>query len=350
MDNYSCELYERAILKHKGQKHNSKGLEKTFAVRENIRNFLDDYQAKNGPLSTYGNDVKQYQFDLQEITPPIMLHESSFSAGKSLLHDMQQLQDPSPEVQHAMSYGVPVGRMDRKMFSNTIIADVNRFFTRSGIHVQAMPNQLMSVKHLAFKDAVGDTDKISTGTVCKIGSADEDWIMEISDIFQVGPVDGKYFIFVNGKYFIPTLNNGNVIYHPWTQTPQLIARNYVRDSIQPTCRIRRKVMMYPEPSDLDNPSFYLCVDFKNPELVKEVHVPVYPQPEDTICVLGADNQEWFALVEQVDNEERTAVVKWYSETRRPGVWILMNQEDEVNFSSVLRTCQINRVFGGYSIV
>ena len=109
-------------------------------------------------------------------------------------------------------------------------------------------------------------------------------------------------------------------------------------------------MMYPEPSDLDNPSFYLCVDFKNPELLRKVHVPVYPQLEDTICVLGADNQEWFALVEQVDNEERTAVVKWYSEARRPGVWILMNQEDEVNFSSVLRTCQINRVFGGYSIV
>ena len=75
-----------------------------------------------------------------------MLHESSFSAGKSLLHDMQQLQDPSPEVQHAMSYGVPVGRMDRKVFSDTIIADVNRFFTRSNIHVQAMPNQLMSVR------------------------------------------------------------------------------------------------------------------------------------------------------------------------------------------------------------
>ncbi len=29
MDNYSCELYERAILRHKGQKHNAKGIEKT---------------------------------------------------------------------------------------------------------------------------------------------------------------------------------------------------------------------------------------------------------------------------------------------------------------------------------
>ena len=65
-----------------------------------------------------------------------------------------------------------------------------------------MSNQSMSVKRLAIKDAVGDRDKMSGGIVCKIGSADKDCVMEISDIFQVGPVDGKYFIFVNGKYFI----------------------------------------------------------------------------------------------------------------------------------------------------
>lgn len=46
MDNYSCELYERAILREKGQKHNAKGLEKTFSTRENMRNVLDDYQEK----------------------------------------------------------------------------------------------------------------------------------------------------------------------------------------------------------------------------------------------------------------------------------------------------------------
>ncbi|CAB3982325.1 Hypothetical predicted protein [Paramuricea clavata] len=43
---------------------------------------------------------------------------------------------------------------------------------------------------LAIKDAVGDRDKTSRGIVCKIRSADKDWVMEISDIFQVGPVDG----------------------------------------------------------------------------------------------------------------------------------------------------------------
>jgi hypothetical protein len=45
-----------------------------------------------------------------------------------------------------------------------------------------------------------------------IGSADKDWVMEISDIFQVGPVDGKYFIFVNGKCFSRILNDGQFLF------------------------------------------------------------------------------------------------------------------------------------------
>ena len=70
---------------------------------------------------------RKYQFDLREITLPVSLNESSYCAAKLLLHDMLQLQNPSSEVQHAISYGVPVGRMDRKVFPNAIIADIIRF-------------------------------------------------------------------------------------------------------------------------------------------------------------------------------------------------------------------------------
>ena len=86
--------------------------------------------------------------------------------------------------------------------------------------------------------------------------------MRISQVFQVGPVQEKYFTFVNGTYFIPTFDNGNVIYHPWTETKQLIPREYIRDSVQPASKIMRKVILYPDPSNLDDPQFYLCIDFK----------------------------------------------------------------------------------------
>jgi hypothetical protein len=38
------------------------------------------------------------------------------------------------------------------------------------------------------------------------------------------------------------------------------------------------------------------VDFKKSDLLEEVYVPVYPQLEDTICVLGADNKTSRCLV------------------------------------------------------
>ena len=38
-ENFSCELYERAIRSHKQQKNNAKGLEKAYVERENISPF-----------------------------------------------------------------------------------------------------------------------------------------------------------------------------------------------------------------------------------------------------------------------------------------------------------------------
>ena len=127
MNNYSCELYERAILSHKLQKHNAKGLEKTFADREALRNFLADYQERNGHLSLYGLD-KEYKFNFATAARPIMLHESSFIAAKALSHDAIKLDNHSPSLAHALSYGVVVGSMERRPYPEATIADVRRFF------------------------------------------------------------------------------------------------------------------------------------------------------------------------------------------------------------------------------
>ena len=217
--------------------------------------------------------------------PPILLHENSFSAAKALLDDIKKVDNPLPALQHAMAYGCPVGSMKRHAFSNAVVADIARFFTRQCIPIGDIPHLLLKIKYLALRDELGIVERFCAGTTCKIESENEEWTMEIADIFLVGPVNDQYFVFVNGPYFIPTLNNGNVIHNDWTQTPQLIARNYIRDSIQPACKVRRKVMMYPDPSDLRNPAFYLCIDFKKPELMKDVDVPVYPMAGERIQVL-----------------------------------------------------------------
>ena len=146
-------------------------------------------------------------------------------------------------------------------------------------------------------------------------------------------------------------SNGNIIYHEWTKTPQLIPRTYMRDSIQPTSNMKRKVTMYPEPKNIKNPSYFLCIDFANPaDLDGQVHVPVYPREQDTVCVKGTGNELWYGLVQDVDRQARKLTVQWYAETRRQGIWFLSSQqEDIIRFSSIMNLCNVKRTFGGYSI-
>jgi hypothetical protein len=138
MDNYFCELFERAILRHKAQKHNAKSLEKTFATRENVWSFLDDSQEKHGDISRYGADKRKYNFDLQEYDQlqPIHLQESSFEAGKTLLHDLGQIVNSSPTIEHCMAFGVIVGSTEKKIFPEYIVNDLRRYFNRGQIPVK----------------------------------------------------------------------------------------------------------------------------------------------------------------------------------------------------------------------
>ena len=349
LDNYSCELYERAILRHKAQKHNSKGLEKTFAVRESIRNFLEDYEQVNGPISEYGAGRQLYRFNVADAVIPYYFNELPFKSCKLLLKSLSD--NPQPYIQHALSFGVAVGRVKRKIFPASIANDLTRFFNRQGIDVR-IPRSLLCAKSIALIDDLGNVEKFTKGTTCKILSEDNttEWIMEISTILIVGPADGYYYTFVNGPYYIPTIDGrNNVITHQWTKTVQLISRDYVLDSVQPANRIKRKVMLYPEPSNLHHPRFSLCIDFKNPNLTSDVDVPIYPKVLETIRILGPGNQLWHAKVVSVDVDSRKATVQWYDHATRPGLWALTRNEDVISFLSIVGLCTVNRVVGGYQI-
>jgi hypothetical protein len=71
---------------------------------------------------------------------------------------------------------------------------------------------------------------------------------------------------------------------------------------------------------------------------------------DTIHVNGTANQVWYGFVREVDYSNRKATVQWYRETQRQGVWSRTNEEDEVHFASIVKVCNVDRVFGGYRIV
>ena len=75
-DNYSCEVFERAIRVHKQQTHNAKGIERTLAERENIRLFLRSFELHNGKLSRYSEGKKCHSVDLDNVQSAIFFSMS----------------------------------------------------------------------------------------------------------------------------------------------------------------------------------------------------------------------------------------------------------------------------------
>ncbi len=62
--------------------------------------------------------------------------------------------------------------------------------------------------------------------------------------------------------------------HPYSDSPKLIPSSD-RVIVQ-ACDITRKVILYPDPNDVENPSLYILVDYLRPT------IPLKPQDVDTI--------------------------------------------------------------------
>lgn len=350
-DNYSCELYERAIRSHKLQKNNAKGLEKTYAERENMRHFLQVYQQKNGPLCKYDDGGDTFSFDEGVLggNDPFYLHENSIAAASSLIRHSSNLE--SPKLWHAIKNGIAVGKIKCKLFDDYQVADMERYLKHENPTLDIeMPAFLQSLTSVIIQDQFRMVVKLTKGDTCIVSGGDndeEEWIMEITHLIQVGPFAEHFFTFIDGKYYVPGFHQGHVAKHTWTLTPKLLPRTYRRASVQPLSKFKTKVVIYPDPSDLDNPKYFLAIDLYNAEVNKDVTVPLFPENGDTVKVMGSRNETWYGKVCQVDFPNHTLNVQWYQETRRQDVWTLTNHEDTIRFVSLLARVQTRRVFGGF---
>lgn len=170
--------------------------------------------------------------------------------------------------------------------------------------------------------------------------------MELTEMMQACPFDGKFISFVDGKYHIRGFARGNVVKHPWTLTQKLLPHIFAGESVHPIANIKRKIILYPEPSSLDDQNYFLPIYIYNPAVYKEANVPPFPEDGDTVKVMGVRNETWYCKVCEVDLEAQSLKVQWYQETRRQGVWTLLHNADTIHFGSLIGFVQTRRVFGG----
>jgi len=349
MDNYSCELYERAVKDHKKQKHNAKGLEKTFIQRESIRSFIHEFKQRHGDISSYDCTVKCQSSKSLDQPYPLLLKESSFAAAIQLLQDCNE--NHNPRIKHAMKCGIALGKINIKTLSFRSARDIKQYLKGTlGIQEVTIPNVVKTVKSVAVQNQFGKIVELTIKDSVIIESADhaDEWIMDVKEIIIAGPIQESFHTFINGTYFVPVYENGCVVINSWTKTPHLQPRNYNRDSVQPISSFKRKVILFPDLKNAE-PTFYLPIDIQRPNISTYVKVPIYPVNGDILKIKGPNHHIWYGEVLNVDVDTRKAEIKWLKETKRDKVWMASSRKDIISFNSILGLAKATATFGGVTV-
>ena len=312
--------------------------------REAIRQFICGYEREHGPLSM--PRIASYSFvpeeHLHNPDLPVMLKESSVDSAHQLLKDLARM-DLNNAIQHAIASGVIVGSLKRRNLTPNQRDELRRL-----VHIINREDRYVTTPRGNFAskvikwNSVGDLEEFAVGDTCVVCSHDnqEEWIIQISAFVLFGPVASKYYLAVDGQFYIPGWNGRRLAVHPWTGTTQLVPRHYVRNRLQLSSQLKRKVILFPEPSNLENPSFYLSLEL-NKSPFENVVVPFYPEAEEFIRVQGGNQQEWFAKVLESDHARCKAQVQWFHE-RRPGQLVFLQQQSTINYSSIIGQIRLRR--------
>ena len=127
-----------------------------------------------------------------------------------------------------------------------------------------------------------------------------------TDFFAIC-INGEYHNFIKGNLCDPTgdihVYSGNPTVVPTFENGTFHAKN-----------VKRKVMLYPEPENITNPSYYLVIDYCRQQIpldIEDVIIPVYPVCND---MNGDDGDTWIAHVKAVNKHNKTCQVEFYIET------------------------------------
>ena len=151
-------------------------------------------------------------------------------------------------------------------------------------------------------------------------------------------VNNECHLFATGQCLELVVQGTDTEVHRWSKGALL--RLTGSEVTLPSSCIQRKVMLYPEPDNLTDPSFYVCIDYQRPHFpVSSVIVPVYPEVGDMILVKGDDPEPWRALVLSVQQRNNAVQVHFYVPHQRwgrqLGLWVRAGTRSQVvHFKSI----------------
>ena len=142
-------------------------------------------------------------------------------------------------------------------------------------------------------------------------SLDDMIILKISSIFSTKL--SKYQSFVTGEVYSHAADSsGDPMYHSYSDNPYVEPTSTVK--VLRSTAILRKVMLYPDPDMLYNPSKYIVIDYLRPIIPldkNDVIVPHYPEEGDMISVKGIGSDVYLAHIQSVNRIQKTCQVYFY---------------------------------------
>ena len=172
-------------------------------------------------------------------------------------------------------------------------------------------------------------------------SSNEEKIFTLTKLLRI-KVNNDYHLYAVGECFQPLMHGSEKAIHLWGKGA-LVRPSGVEFTV-PSSSIKRKVMLFPDPGNLLDPSTYISIDYQRPNFpVTSVIVPIYPEVADMILVKGDDPEPWRALVLNVQMRIRTVQVHFYVPHprwgRQSGLWVREGTRSQpVHFKSIVGIC------------
>lgn len=227
-----------------------KNVAKTFITRAAQLRFVTNY------LSTHSSQSVE-----PEASEPCPLKCSTMDAANALYSKL------SKEGSHGLKEtGILIGSGKVTTLSTRQTRDIKHWVletTQANLPDDSFPQIAQSFSKILVPNKIDVPSVYRVGDTVIIKDAyadDSEWISEITSIILYGPVENKYFTFVDGKYYAPQVIRGVFSLESWTKQPKLCKCSYANLCVQKASLIESKVMLYPDPHNRDRPSYFLAID------------------------------------------------------------------------------------------
>ena len=249
-DNYWCYVYERLVKYYKRQTTNMRNVAKTFITRAAQLRFVTSY------LSTHVSQTVQ-----PEASEPYPLKCSTMDAANALHSKLSK--EGSAGLKET---GILIGSGKITTLYTHQIRDIKHWVLET-THAHLDDDSLPQIGQFFSKILI--PNEIDVPSIYRIGDTviikdaytdDSEWTLEIKSIILYGPIENKYFTFVDGEYYAPQVTRGVFSLESWTKQPKLCKRRYANLCVQKASLVERKVMLYPDPHNRERPSYFLAID------------------------------------------------------------------------------------------